>query len=101
MMLVGFLILSFKEILIYFFSFMHQHHMGFITISETTYFGLSKKFLLSPKIFCKSWKARQGMEKLGLDPSSAPIRDQTLAKTFTIMHQNHIYCNSIILLPKK
>ena len=61
MMLVGFLILSFKEILIYFFSCMHQHHMGFITISETTYFGLSKKFFTFPKIFLqvlegKVWK---------------------------------------------
>ena len=59
---------------------MHPGHMGFIAISENTYFGLSKTILFFPKIFCKSWIARQSMEKLSLDPSLDRIRAQTLAK---------------------
>ena len=44
MILVGILLLSFRQILIYFFSFMHEGHMGFIGISESTHFGVSKAF---------------------------------------------------------
>ena len=39
MILVGFLGESFRQILIYFLSFIHQGHMGFIVISESTHFG--------------------------------------------------------------
>ena len=51
MVLVGFLVLSFRQILIYFFSFMHQSHMGVITISESTHFGLSKTIFTFPQYF--------------------------------------------------
>ena len=40
MMFIGFLGLSFRQILIYFLPFMHQGHMGFIAITESTHFGL-------------------------------------------------------------
>ena len=39
---VGFLGQSFRQTLIYFLFFMHQDHMGFIAISESTHFGLLK-----------------------------------------------------------
>ena len=51
MIVVGFLNLSFRQILIYFFSFMHQGHMGFIAISESTHFGLSKTIFPFPENF--------------------------------------------------
>ena len=51
MMLVGFLALSSIQILIYFFSFMYQSHMGFIAISESTHFGQSKTIFTFPKKF--------------------------------------------------
>ena len=53
MILVGFLVLSFRQILIYFFSFMHQGHMGFIAISESTPFDLSKTIFTFPQYFLK------------------------------------------------
>ena len=65
MILVGFLVLSFRQILIYFFSFMHQGHMGFIAISESTHFGLSKTILTFPNIFCKSWDSDAKYGKIG------------------------------------
>ena len=53
---------NFRQILIYFFSFMHRGDMGFIAISESTHFCLSKK--------------------LSSDSSLGPIRVQTLANIF-------------------
>ena len=49
--IVGFLVLSFRQTLIYFFSFMHQGQMGFIAISESTTFGLSKTIFTFPQYF--------------------------------------------------
>ena len=49
--IIGFLVLSFRHILIYFFSFMHQGHMGFIAISESAPFGLSKTIFTFPQYF--------------------------------------------------
>ena len=51
MILLGILGLSFRQILIYFFSFMYQGHMGFIAISESTHFGLSKTFFIFTQNF--------------------------------------------------
>ena len=51
MILVGFLVLSFRQILVYFFSFMHQGCMGFIAISESVHFGLSKTVFTFPQDF--------------------------------------------------
>ena len=51
MILVGCLVLNFRQILIYFFPFMHQGGMGFIGISESTHFVLSKTIFPFPKIF--------------------------------------------------
>ena len=54
--------------------------MGFIAISESTHFGLSKTIF---KIFFLSLEiVRQSMENLGLDPSVDPIRAQTLGNIF-------------------
>ena len=43
--------MNFKQILIYFFSFMHQGQMGFMAISESTTFGLSKTIFTFPQYF--------------------------------------------------
>ena len=51
MILLGFLGQSFRQILICFVYFMDQDHMGFIAISESTHFGLSKTIFTFPKIF--------------------------------------------------
>ena len=50
-MLVGFLALSSIQILICFFFFMYQSHMGFVAISESTHFILSKTIFTFPKKF--------------------------------------------------
>ena len=42
---------NFRQILTYFFSFMHRSDMGFIAISESTYFCLSKIIFTFPPIF--------------------------------------------------
>ena len=44
MISVGFLVLLFTQILIYFFSFLHQGHMDFIAISESTIFTFPQNF---------------------------------------------------------
>ena len=62
---------------------MHQSHMGFIAISETTNFGLSKIIFTFTKNFLRLGIAGQKMKKLGLEPSFGPVRAQTLAKLFT------------------
>ena len=80
MTLVGFLGQRFRQILIYFLSFMHQGHMGFIAISESTHCSMKNNFYFYPKFFAGLGIVRQIMEKLGLDPSLSPIRAQTLAK---------------------
>ena len=51
MILVGFLVLRFRQILIYFFSFMHQGHMAFLAISKGVYFGLLKTIFAFPTPF--------------------------------------------------
>ena len=56
--------------------------MGFIAISESTHFGVSKTIYFSQKFFAGLGIARQSMGKLGLDPSLGTIRAQTLAKYF-------------------
>ena len=77
--LVGFLVLSFGKFWSVFL-FMHQGHMSFIAISKSAHFDLSKTIFTFPQIFSRLGIARQGMEKLGLDPFVGPIRAQTLAK---------------------
>ena len=55
--------------------------MGFIPISKSTHFGLSKAIFTFPQNFLLSLGiVRQGMEKLSLDPSLGPIGALTLAK---------------------
>ena len=74
---------NFRQILIYFFSFMHRGDMGFIAISESTHFCLSKIiFTFPPNFFTSLGIARQNMEKLSSDSSLGPIRVQTLANIF-------------------
>ena len=51
MILLVFVVLSFRQILICFFSFTNQGHMGFIAISESTHFGVSKTIFTFPKNF--------------------------------------------------
>ena len=80
MILASFLAQSFRQILIYFFSFMYQGHMGFIAISESIHFCLWKTIFTFPEIFCKSWDSEANLEKLSSDPSLSPTRAQTLAK---------------------
>ena len=58
MILVSMLGLCFRQILIYFFSFMDQCHMGFIAISESTHFGLSKTSFTFPKNFLQVLRQR-------------------------------------------
>ena len=81
MILVGFLGLNFRQILVYFSSFMHQGHMGFIFL-KVQVFVYEKQFLLFPKFFSKSWDSEEKYAKMGLDPSLGPIRAQTFAKKF-------------------
>ena len=84
-----FLVLTFSYILIYFFSFMQQGHMGF-AISESTHLDFPKNFFASLGI---AW---QSMEKVGF---LGPTRAKTLAKKI-LLNQNDIYCNSVTLLPE-
>ena len=65
MLPVGFLGQSFRQISIFFLSFMHQGHMGFIAISESAHFGMKNNFCFSQKYFASLGIARQIMEKHG------------------------------------
>ena len=51
MRLAGFLVLSLRQTLIYFFSLINQSHVGFIDIFESTHFGLSKTTFTFPGNF--------------------------------------------------
>ena len=80
MILVGFSVLRFRQILIYFLSSMHQSHMGFIAVSESIHFGLSKTIFTFPKFFRKSWDSEAKCGKIKFGPFFGHIRTQTLAK---------------------
>ena len=79
---VGFFILSFRQILIYFFSFMDQVIWVLLLFLKVHILVYQKQFLLFPKNFAGLGIARQSMGKLGLDPPLGTIRAQTLAKYF-------------------
>ena len=82
MILVGFLVLNFRQILICIFSFMQQGYVGFIVISESTHFGLSKTIFTFPQYPQSLGIVRQSLGKLGSDPYLGPIRAQTFANIF-------------------
>ena len=101
MVLVGFLVLSFRQILIYFFSFMHQSHMGVITISESTHFGLSKTIFTFPQYFLQLLGQRGKVWKNWVwTLLQTLLGPRSLQKKF-LNESKCIYCNRITLLPKQ
>ena len=79
---------------------MHQGHMGFVAIGDSTPFGLSKTIFTFPLYFCKSWDSEVKYGKIGFGCFFRPYWGPDPWKNFFQMNQNHIYSNSITLLPK-